>query len=72
VAVTDAQLFRFTNDPDVPLHPDNATRWLNEVIPSFNRHVLHRAFLGVNLWFASHAIESQLAHLDPGLVSDNM
>jgi hypothetical protein len=35
-------------------------------------HAIDRAFLGVNLWFASHAIESQLAHLDPGLVSDNM
>ncbi|KAJ7208651.1 hypothetical protein GGX14DRAFT_521572 [Mycena pura] len=50
------QLFRLTGDPGVELQADDAAAWLDKVVPSFN----------------SHAIESQLANLDPDLVADNI
>ncbi|KAJ7266363.1 hypothetical protein B0H12DRAFT_1320991 [Mycena haematopus] len=50
----DTQLFRLTGRPGVTLQANNATDWLDKVLPSFN----------------SHAVESQLPHLDPEIVSD--
>ncbi|KAJ7747945.1 hypothetical protein DFH07DRAFT_574174 [Mycena maculata] len=52
----DSQVFRLTGRPGATLTPADATDWLGKVLPSFN----------------SHAIESQLAHLDPGMVADNI
>ncbi|KAJ7144500.1 hypothetical protein C8R44DRAFT_760014 [Mycena epipterygia] len=52
----DTQIFRLTGAPGTELTPADASDWLGRVIPSFN----------------SHAVESQLAHLDPELVADNI
>ncbi|KAJ7028293.1 hypothetical protein C8F04DRAFT_1119547 [Mycena alexandri] len=55
-------LFRLSSTPETPLNqnatqaPRNATQWLNLTVPSFN----------------SFAIESQLAHLNPDEVSDQI
>ncbi|KAF8127730.1 hypothetical protein K438DRAFT_2032918 [Mycena galopus ATCC 62051] len=52
----DTQIFRLTGRPGVGLKAENAAEWLGKVVPSFN----------------SHAVESQLAQLDPDIVSDNI
>ncbi|KAJ7187677.1 hypothetical protein GGX14DRAFT_610573 [Mycena pura] len=54
----DAQLFRLTGPPNATQSPtpDDAAAWLERILPSFN----------------SHAVESQLAHLDPAAVSDSI
>ncbi|KAF8207763.1 hypothetical protein K438DRAFT_1814182 [Mycena galopus ATCC 62051] len=52
----DSQLFRLTGKPGATLHAKDAADWIRKIIPSFN----------------SHAVESQLPHLDPGIVSDNI
>ncbi|KAJ7841076.1 hypothetical protein B0H14DRAFT_2783647 [Mycena olivaceomarginata] len=52
----DAQLFRLTGKPGAALQGEEAEEWLGKILPSFN----------------SHAVESQLPHLDPDAVSDNI
>ncbi|KAF7288869.1 hypothetical protein MIND_01402700 [Mycena indigotica] len=52
----DTQLFRYSNDPEVPVEPEHIANWLAKVMPSFN----------------SHAIESQLANLPPDIVADQI
>ncbi|KAJ7097451.1 hypothetical protein C8R44DRAFT_889358 [Mycena epipterygia] len=52
----DTQIFRLTGRPGDALTAADATDWLGKVIPSFN----------------SHAVESQLPHLDPEQVSENI
>ncbi|CAK5274298.1 unnamed protein product [Mycena citricolor] len=52
----DTQLFRYTADPGSLLQPQDAALWLSNVLPSFN----------------SMAVESQLAHLNPDVVSENI
>ncbi|KAJ7719162.1 hypothetical protein B0H14DRAFT_3010219 [Mycena olivaceomarginata] len=52
----DAQLFRLTGKPGAALQGEEAEEWLGKILPSFN----------------SHAVESQLPHLDPDTVSDNI
>ncbi|KAJ7779505.1 hypothetical protein DFH07DRAFT_730162 [Mycena maculata] len=52
----DTQVFRLTGRPGTTLSSADAADWLGKVIPSFN----------------SHAIESQLAQLDPNIVADNI
>ncbi|KAJ7034915.1 hypothetical protein C8F04DRAFT_1100487 [Mycena alexandri] len=57
-----SELFRLSSTPETPLNQSatqalrNATEWLNSTVPSFN----------------SFAIESQLAHLNPEEVSDQI
>ncbi|KAJ6551951.1 hypothetical protein B0H19DRAFT_1297934 [Mycena capillaripes] len=50
----DTQLFRLTGRPGAALSAEDATTWLGKILPSFN----------------SHAVESQLPHLE--IVSDNI
>ncbi|KAJ6480345.1 hypothetical protein C8R45DRAFT_905884 [Mycena sanguinolenta] len=52
----DTQLFRLTGRPGATLQAENATDWLSKILPSFN----------------SHAVESQLPHLDREIVSDTI
>ncbi|KAJ7176967.1 hypothetical protein C8R46DRAFT_1346882 [Mycena filopes] len=57
-----SELFRLSTTPETPLSANatqalrNASEWLERTVPSFN----------------SFAIESQLAHLDPEVVSDQI
>ncbi|KAJ7247002.1 hypothetical protein C8J57DRAFT_1359794 [Mycena rebaudengoi] len=52
----DTQLFHLTGKPGAALKVQDASDWLNKIIPSFN----------------SHAVESQLPHLDPDTVAENI
>ncbi|KAJ7438083.1 hypothetical protein B0H11DRAFT_2105600 [Mycena galericulata] len=52
----DTQLFHLTGKPSAALTPAAAEDWLEKILPSFN----------------SHAVESQLPHLDPEIVSENI
>ncbi|KAF7368693.1 hypothetical protein MVEN_00193800 [Mycena venus] len=52
----DTQLFRLTGRPGATLKAADAIDWFGKILPSFN----------------SHAVEAQLPHLDPEIVSDNM
>ncbi|KAJ7087918.1 hypothetical protein B0H15DRAFT_780946 [Mycena belliarum] len=52
----DAQLFHLTGKPGAALRPADAEDWLTKILPSFN----------------SHAVESQLPHLDPEIVSESI
>ncbi|KAJ6498788.1 hypothetical protein C8R45DRAFT_1125525 [Mycena sanguinolenta] len=52
----DSELFRLTASPGRTPTIDEVDRWRNDVLPTFN----------------SMAVESQLAHLDPEIVSENI
>jgi hypothetical protein len=68
----DSQVFRLTSLPGHTPAVEEVDKWRNKVLPTFNRSVSDSLHAMQTHRIFSMAVESQLAHLDPEIVSENM